>query len=163
MLHFEEFDADNWRLGIHVAREQERYVATLTTTLARAWAFRNDNSCAYLIRKDDTPVGVVMWYDWPEEDMYVLSEFFIDERYQRQGLGYQAMCQVLDMMADEARHPAVTLCYVAGNEAAHHLYQKLGFKDYQFEGEEPDDEEPCMLLSLDAWRHAHPHLDPHKS
>lgn len=163
MLHFEEFDADNWRLGIHVAREQERYVATLTTTLARAWAFRNNSACAYLIRRDDTPVGVVMWYDWPEEDMYVLSEFFIDERYQHQGLGYQAMCQVLDMMADEARHHAVTLCYVAGNEAAHRLYQKLGFEDYQFVGEEPDDEEPCMLLSLDAWRQAHPHHAPHES
>lgn len=163
MLHFEEFDADNWRLNLHVAQEQERYVASLTTTLARAWAFRHDNSCAYLIRREDTPVGAVLWYDWPEEDMYVLSEFFIDERYQHQGLGYQAMCQALDMMADEARHPAVTLCYIAGNEAAHRLYQKLGFEDYQFAGEEPYDGEPCMLLSLDAWRQAHPHPDPHES
>ncbi len=163
MLHFEEFDADNWRLGIHVAREQERFVASLTTTLARAWAFRDDNACAYLIRRDETPVGVVLWYDWPEEDMYVLSEFFIDERYQHQGLGYQAMCQVLDRMAAQARHPAVTLCYVAGNEAAHRFYQKLGFADHLFEGEEEDAEEPCMLLSLDAWRQAHPHFDPHET
>lgn len=150
MLRFEEFTPDNWRVDIRVKEEQQSFVASRVTALARAWAFRNRNARAYLICRDDDPVGMVLWHDWAEEAMYVLSEFFIDGRYQGQGLGHQAMCRALDMLAAEGRFRAVTLCYTAGNETAHRFYRRLGFEDV----DDGDEEEPCMALSLDQWRAA---------
>lgn len=152
MLRFVEFTPDNWRVDIHVSKEQERHVASRVTLQARAWAYRGEHARAYLICNDETPVGAVLWHDWDEAQQYVLSQFLIDERYQRQGLGYQAMCQVLDTLAMEARYAQVVLCYTVGNEAAHRLYAKLGFVDVAHDAEDEEDDEPCMLLSLDTWR-----------
>lgn len=147
MLRFEEITPENWRCDIRVSREQARFVADRTAILARAWAYRKENARVYLLMRDETPVGVALWYDAPEGDAYVFSELFIDERYQHQGLGRQAAAMVLDEMAAEARHPEVILCYVAGNEAARAMYAKLGFRPC-----DDDEEEPGMSLSLDDWR-----------
>ncbi len=151
MLRFEEFTPDNWREDLRVAPEQERFVAPRVAIQARAWAYRKDHACAYLVKNDDASIGVVLWYDLPEENMYVLSEFFIDARYQRQGFGEAAMTMALDYLADEGRYPSVILCYVAGNEGARRLYGKLGFTPCDFD-EGAADEEPCMSLLLDDWR-----------
>ena len=57
-----------------------------------------------MIYNDETPIGMAMYYDF--EDAYNFSQFFIDERYQGRGFGYQE---------------------VEGDEAAKRLYLKLGF------------------------------------
>ena len=153
MLRFAEITPDNWRCGLAVREDQQRYVAPAVTIEARAWAYRKDNACLYLIKEDDTPVGMVLWYDLPEENMYVFSELFIDARYQGRGFGEQAARMALDAMKADGRFPAVILCYVAGNEGAKHLYEKLGFTPVDFDdgGGDPE-EEPCMALQLKDWQ-----------
>lgn len=125
MIRLEDVNPDNWRLGLHVREDQREYVATSAGILARAYAYRDSRSRAFIIYDDETPVGMAMYYDI--EDEYNFSQFFIDERYQGRGLGYAAAGLVLDKMREDGAYGKVGLCYVEGDEAAKRLYLKLGF------------------------------------
>lgn len=125
MVHLEEVNPDNWRLGLGVREDQKKFVASSTVLLARAYAYRNSRSNAFVIYNDDTPVGMALYYDI--ENAYNFSQLFIDERYQRRGLGYKAAEMIIRKMKDDGVFDKVVLCYVDGDEAAKRLYLKLGF------------------------------------
>lgn len=126
MVRLETVSPDNWRPGLHVREDQRTFVSDTSGILARAYAYRGSRSRAYVIYDDATPVGMAMYYDL--EDAYNFSQFFIDERYQGKGLGYQAARLILQEMQKDGVHRKVVLCYVEGDEAAKQLYQKLGFR-----------------------------------
>ncbi len=126
MIRLSEVTPDNWRTGQKVRNEQTAYVSDANGILARAYAYRNHRSRAYMIYRDTTPIGMAMYYDI--EDAYNFSQFFIDARYQRRGYGYIAAGLVLREMAKDGKYDKVVLCYVEGDEAAEHLYLKLGFR-----------------------------------
>ncbi len=127
MIHLEEVDEDNWREPLAVSEEQRRFVANTTTQLARAWAYRNSGSRARMIYDDDTPVGMLLYYDWDEEKQYVFSQLLIDRRYQRRGFGRRAAELALDEMRADGKYSKVCLCYVEGDEPARQIYETLGF------------------------------------
>ena len=135
MVHLKTVNPDNWRLGLHVRENQRRYAADSSGILARAYAYRESRSRAFIISVDDTPVGMALYYDW--EDAYNFSQFFIDERYQGRSLGYEAARLVIREMEKDGVYHKVVLCYVEGDEAAERLYRKLGFSPT---GEKEEDE-----------------------
>ena len=45
-----------------VAKEQENYVSSDFRILARAYAYREYRSKAFVIYKDSTPIGMAMYY-----------------------------------------------------------------------------------------------------
>lgn len=143
MIHLQDIDESNWRVPLHVTPEQEPYVASSTVLLARAYAYRNARSRALLICQDETPVGMVMYHDEPEMDAYIFSEMFIDQRYQGQGYGAQAVQLVLDRFRRDGQYAKVVLCYIEGNEAARKLYTKFGFTEC-----DRDEDEIIMELTL---------------
>mgnify|MGYP003315744770 CR=1 FL=1 len=51
MIHLEEINPDNWRLGLKVSKEQEKYVANAPGMLARAYAYREDRPALFHIHK----------------------------------------------------------------------------------------------------------------
>ena len=128
MLTLAPVTTENWREPLRVREDQRRFVADRVTLLARAYAYRDHRSRAKLITLDGTPIGMLLYHDdtW-ENRSYVLSQFFIDQRWQGQGFGYAAMGLLLEEMRREARYPEVTLCCVDGDEAARRLYEKCGF------------------------------------
>lgn len=145
MLTLVPIGPDNWREPLSVRDDQRRYVADRTTLLARAYAYRDYRSRAMLITLDETPIGMLLYHDDTWEDRaYVLSEFFIDQRWQGQGYGYAAMLLALDAMRREGRYHEATLCYIRGDEAARRLYEKCGFA---LTGE-TDGDEIIMRLTL---------------
>ena len=87
MIHLVDIDPDNWRLGLKVAESQKKYVSDAYAMLARAYAYRNHRSRAFVIYEDETPVGMGLYYDLPDLECYDLSQLFVDERYQ--GRGYE--------------------------------------------------------------------------
>ena len=89
------------------------------------YAYRNSRSRAFVIYNDETPIGMALYYDM--ENAYDFSQFFIDERYQGNGFGYQAAEMVMNEMRKDGVYDRVVLCYIDGNEAAKQLYLKLGF------------------------------------
>lgn len=127
MIRLVDVDSSNWRIPLRVKPDQEKYVANSAVLLARAYAYRNLNSRAFLIYADDVPVGMGLYYDCPEFEAYDLSQIFIDERYQGHGYGRQATEQILDAMRQAGRYEKVVLCYIEGNEAARRLYESFGF------------------------------------
>ena len=129
MIHLEDITEENWRTPLSVSDAQKAYVADSTTILARAYAYRNSRSRAYLIFNDDLPVGMGLYHDDAEAEAYIFSELFIDERYQRQGFGTEATRQVLDILKADGKYHRVILCYIDGNDAARGLYESFGFAE----------------------------------
>ncbi len=125
MIHLEEVSPDNWRLDLHVRNDQKDFAANSITLLARAYAYRNSGSRALIIYNEDIPIGMALYYYI--DGAYDFSQFFIDERYQGNGFGYEATGHVLREMQKDGVYNRVVLCYIEGNEAAKQLYLKLGF------------------------------------
>ncbi|MBQ8312414.1 MAG: GNAT family N-acetyltransferase [Clostridia bacterium] len=146
MIRFEDIDEGNWRIPLQVAESQKNYVANSTVLLARAYAYRNANSRAFLIYDDETPVGMGLYHDCPELEAYDLSQLFIDERYQGRGYGKAATCMVLDAMRQDGRYSKVVLCYLEDNEIAKQLYTQLGFVEI-----DRDEDEIIMEMNLAEW------------
>ena len=144
MLYLEEINPDNWRLGLKVAKEQENYVASDFRMLARAYAYREYRSKAFVIYNDATPVGMAMYYDCDELNAYDFSQLFIDERYQGNGYGYAAAAQIVERMKADGKFRKIILCYIEGNEAARKLYEKIGF----YHTGEVDGDEIIMQMDL---------------
>ena len=143
MIHLVDIDADNWRIPLKVSKEQELYVANSTTMLARAYAYRNSRSRAFLIYEDETPVGLGLYYDCEPLDAYDFSQIFIDEQFQGKGYGRTAIKLVLDDMKKDGKYDKVVLCYIEGNDVAKKLYASYGFMEI-----DRDENEIIMELKL---------------
>lgn len=136
MIKFEVIDETNWRTPLKVSADQKAYVASSAVILARAYAFRNFRSRAFMICSDETPVGMVLYYDCPEMESYNLSELFIDERYQGKGYGKEATRAVLEILKNDGKYSKVDTCYIEENEAARNLYESFGFTEIDRDGDE---------------------------
>lgn len=127
MIRLEAVNPENWRLGLKVSEKQKSFASDDMRLLARAYAFREYGSRAFVIYSGETPVGMALYYDCEELKAYDFSQLFIDERYQGRGYGIEAAGLILNMMTEDGRFDKVILCYIDGNEAAKNMYEKLGF------------------------------------
>ena len=143
MIHLIDIDPGNWRLGLKVSEAQKNYVADPYTMLARAYAYREQRSRAFVIYHDETAVGMGMYHDCPEYDAFDLSQIFIDERYQGRGYGRAATKLVLDAMKQDGKYKKAILCYIEGNNAARKLYEGFRFVEI-----DRDEDEIIMELSF---------------
>lgn len=127
MLRLETAGPENWREDLKVSETQRRFVSDAMKLLARAYAYREHRSRAYVIYDGDVPVGMALYYDCEELGAYNFSQLFIDERYQGKGFGTEASQQILERMKADGRYDKVVLCYIDGNEAAKSMYENMGF------------------------------------
>lgn len=144
MIHLETVTPENWRLELSVRDDQRSFVSDSAGILARAYAYREDRSQAFVIYNDDLPVGMAMYHDLDDWKAYDFSQFFIDQRYQGKGFGHEAAAQILQMMKEDGQYDKVVLCYIDGDDAARKLYEKLGF----IHTGEADGDEIIMELRL---------------
>ena len=128
MIRLEPVSPDNWRLRLAVREDQKNFVADRAVILARAYAYRESRSRAFMIYNDEEPVGMALYYDYEEGSAYDFSQFFIDERYQGRGFGQKAAELIIQMMRNDGKYDKVVLCYIEGDETARRLYEKLGFR-----------------------------------
>ena len=143
MIYLVDIDPSNSRLDLKVAESQKNYVASSIVMLARAYAYREQRSRAFVIYDIETPVGMGMYHDCPELDAYDLSQLFIDERYQGKGYGKASTKLVLDAMQQDGKYNKVVLCYIEGNDVAKKLYENFGFVEV-----DRDEDEIIMELIL---------------
>lgn len=143
MIRLQNINEANWRVPLSVAEAQKQYVANSTTILARAYAYREARSRAFLVVAGGITVGMGLYHDDSEMDVYIFSELFIDQRYQGKGYGKAATRLVLDELRRDGRFRKVVLCYIEGNEAAKNLYEGFGFVET-----EQDEDEIIMELEL---------------
>ena len=82
MIELRPVTPDNWRSGLSVREDQKEFVAPSAGILARAWAYREYRSQAFLVYEDETPVGMAMFHDDPEDpSAYIFDQFFIEGLY----------------------------------------------------------------------------------
>lgn len=143
MVHLVDITPDNWRLKLQVSEAQKTYVAGSAVLLARAYAYREWRSRAFVVYDDETPVGMGLYYDCPERNAYDFSQFFIDERYQGKGYGKAAAKAVLEAMKQDGKYDKTVLCYNEGDETARRLYESIGFVEI-----DRDEDEIIMELEL---------------
>ncbi len=144
VIRLEEAGPDNWRVRYLLKEEQKNYVAEPAVILARAWAYREYRSRAFVIYADTVPIGMALYYDMEDPAGYDFSQFFIDSRYQGRGFGREAAGQILGRMKTDGKYDKVYLCYIEGNEAARNLYEGLGFRHTG----EADGDEIIMVKDL---------------
>ena len=112
MIKLVTIDPDNWRLGLKVSETQKRYVSDSMKLLARAYAYRNSRSNAFVIYNDSNPVGMALYYDCDEVNAYDFSQLFIDERYQGNGFEIESVKQIIELMKNDGKYDKVILCYI---------------------------------------------------
>ena len=63
MIRLVTITPDNWRFGLSVREDQYDYVSDSSGILARAYAYRDNRSQAFVIYDDNVPVGMAMYHD----------------------------------------------------------------------------------------------------
>ena len=130
-IYFEEVTPHNWRKinALKVKEEQQGFVASNVTILARAFAYRKDNSKVFVIYNNINPIGLIMQRDLKDGDdlICILDQFMIDKNYQGQGYGKESMELWLSMIKNEKEYSAIELSYIEGDYIAEKLYGGLGF------------------------------------
>lgn len=104
-LHFEQISPKNWRIfnALNVKKEQEQWVASNVTILARAYVYREYNSTVYAIYDSTTPIGLLMQRDYFDvgKTCCVLDQFMIAEQFQGKGFGKKTMQQWIFLIKEE--------------------------------------------------------------
>lgn len=160
MLKLEKVNGKNvWDiLKLRVSETQKNFVAGNETSIIEAYTAITGNGYAFPfgIYEGDTPVGFLMvgfdtdddWEDAPSvaKGNYNLWRLMIDQNYQKQGYGKEALRLALEFIrtfpCGEAEF--CWLSYEPENEAARRLYHSFGFT----ETGEMDGEELIAVLRL---------------
>ena len=118
-------------LALRTTPEQERFVSTVTDSLAEAAEYPHANPWYRAVYDDDGPVGFVM-LSWDVEPQppeihgpWFLWKLLIDHRDQRHGYGQEVVRQIVALVRDQGATELLT-SHVVG-EGGPGFYARLGF------------------------------------
>jgi GNAT superfamily N-acetyltransferase len=117
---------------VRTTSEQERFVSTVSDSMAEAAANPQGNPWYRAVYADEEPVGFVM-LSWDVEPQpphingpWFLWKLLIDSRHQRQGYGREVLRQVVDLVRGHGATELLTSC-VPGETGPAAFYFRLGF------------------------------------
>ncbi len=121
-----KINEDNWRecIALKVRKDQERFVASNENGLALAYAHKEMEPRG--IYNDEVMVGFIMYAKDPDDGLYYINRFNIDEKYQGKGYGRKALEMLLSQLKQSGA-ATVDIIHKPDNEAAIKLYNSLGF------------------------------------
>jgi diamine N-acetyltransferase len=126
-ISLREVTADSVRAvcALDVTREQRRYVAANSVSIAQAYF----EPCAWFraIYADETPIGFVMLHAEPEKEEYFLWRFMVDAAYQRQGYGRRALDLVVEHVRAQPGARELLSSYIPGPDGPADFYRRYGF------------------------------------
>ncbi|WP_407636611.1 GNAT family N-acetyltransferase [Algicola sagamiensis] len=115
---------------LEVLPDQEDFVASNVYSLAEAHYHPTYQPLA--IYQGEEPVGFLMFEQMIEAGKpheYDLFRFMIDQKFQNQGIGRQAMQLVLDEIQQLPHVSRITICYELENTVAIAFYASFGFQE----------------------------------
>ncbi len=116
-------------IRLHVSEAQAAYIATNESSLEAARKHA-DVARPFVIYADGKAVGFTMFAFEPDyedpDDRYWLWRFMIDERYQGQGYGREALKQIISYFRENGASN-IRLSTKESNVSAIHLYRSFGF------------------------------------
>ncbi len=133
---------ENWLdiANLSVKEEQKSYVAPPIGILARAYVYRDHNSHVYVIKQGETIIGIAMVREFHDEPVgYDLQQFMIDQQFQNQGYGSEALRKILEKLKAQETYSTVEVCVKKADAEALHLYEKVGFVDSGYVDEDIPD------------------------
>lgn len=127
MIRLEKITEDNYQdcLDLKVADNQKQFVSSNILSLAKAYVYYNIIT-PFAIYNNDVMVGFMMLRK--EDNGYFIWQFMVDERYQLNGYGKQAMKQAIEWVRKDNMCHEIYLTYKEGNDIAAKLYTQLGFQ-----------------------------------
>ena len=146
MIRLVEVNETNWIdiIRLSVNDEQKKYLDRPTGIIARGYIYREANARVLGIMNDEEMIGVALVKDMDEEPVcYDLQQFMIDERFQNQGFGTEALKQIVEMLKKEAKYKCVEVCVNKEDASALRVYEKVGFIDTGYIDEDVPD---CLNL-----------------
>ena len=164
MIELRKITWDDWEecMELEVADEQDDFIASNKYSLAQAYiGLLNDKHppMTFTIYHNEIMVGFTMFYyqdhkcndgsEYEEKPCYTILRFMIDKKHQGQGLGKQAMTNVLEYIKTfpYGKATCVHLSYNPKNNVARKLYQSLGFVETgQFTSDDEDAEVVAKLV-----------------
>ena len=122
-----EITAENWihAIKLTVKGDQVKFVAPNATSIAQS-KFESYLEC-YGIYNDDTMVGFTAFGINPDDDTIWIARYMIDQNYQRQGYGKDALTVLLKFMQEKYACSEIFLDVREDNALATNLYVKAGF------------------------------------
>ena len=138
MVTLRAVDAQNFDEIVNLKRESVQYVGKPEYVLAEAYIYRDD-STAYGIYSGDTPVGLVIIRDRPEEGYpYSFTGLFIADDYQRRGFGLAAVEAIMNKFRADGLRDSVEIQVNQSNIPAIKIYRQCGFLEIRRAGWNPD-------------------------
>ena len=128
MIQLREIKEENFRecIRLNVSEHQKNFVASNVYSIAQAY-IHYGSAFPYGIYHDDQMVGFVMLGHNKDDYEFWLWRFMIDEKFQNQGFGSEAVKLVLEKF-HEMNAPEVYLSYEPENHIADALYRKFGWQ-----------------------------------
>jgi len=120
-------DKDNWRecIKLKVKDEQKSFVGSNENSLALCYVHSEINP--FGIYLDEKIIGFITYALDPDENIYYINRFMIDENYQGKGYGRYA----LELMIEKMKNKGVKVLDIIhnpNNHSAIKLYKSLGFE-----------------------------------
>ena len=116
-------------IRLKVTKAQSEYIASNESSLEAA-AENSDVARPFVIYSDGIAVGFTMFAFEPDyedpDDRYWLWRFMIDEKYQGQGYGKEALKHIISYFKENGAGN-IRLSTKESNVNAIHLYQSFGF------------------------------------
>ena len=119
-------------LALRCTPDQERFVTSVTESLAEAAEFPQANPWFRAVYADGPPVGFVMlsWNAEPQPPEIIcpwfLWKLLIDHRHQGKGYGQEVVRQIVELVRGQGATELLT-SYVPGEGGPAGFYARLGF------------------------------------
>ncbi|MEU6708317.1 GNAT family N-acetyltransferase [Streptomyces wuyuanensis] len=150
-VHLREITDDNREAvrALRVRGDQKQFVASVSKSLKEAAKTPEANPWYRAVYRGDEPVGFVM-LAWkpptgPFRERHFIWRLLVDKRYQRRGIGREALAQVAALVRADGATELLT-SYEPGDGEPWPFYRKFGFEPTG----EIDDGEIVLRLTFPA-------------
>lgn len=120
---------------IDVAKHQQDLIACNMYSLVES--FFNEGYITRAIYQDEDLVGFFMWVE-ESADKTAIWRFMIDEKYQQQGIGSQALTLALSEIKQRPTVKTIEICYKPDNPVAKSFYSRYGFVEIGMDKDNED-------------------------
>lgn len=146
MIRLEAVTEENWLdvTRLSVSDAQRAFLDRPIGILARAYVYRQCNARVFVIINDSDIIGLALVRDLDEAPAcYDLQQFMIDQRFQNQGYGTEALERIISLLKDEGKYDCVEVCVNKADASALRVHEKTGFNDTGYHDEDAPD---CLNL-----------------
>jgi|SRR5690625_260835 len=127
-IHFKIVDESNEKLvrKVSLKPDQDDFIETVDEYLAEAKEYKQWQPVA--IYHNEDVIGFAMYGSFGPNRHTWIDRIIIDQKYQGQGLGKEAMKGLIKKVSEEYKVAVLYLSIIEENKVAERLYKQIGFK-----------------------------------